>query len=158
MTDMPIEVVRSARRRRTAHCRIVDGKLRVLLPAGLAQEQEAAVVDKLVTRVIRKASSAEVDLAARARELAGRYGLRIPTHIEWSARQHTRWGSCSPDRGRIRISNRVASMPGWVLDWVLIHELAHLEVPDHGARFHALVDRYELRERATGYLIAKGET
>jgi hypothetical protein len=41
---------------------------------------------------------------------------------------------------------------------VLIHELAHLEVPDHGARFHALVDRYELRERATGYLIAKGET
>jgi predicted metal-dependent hydrolase len=48
-------------------------------------------------------------------------------------------------------------MPGWVLDWVVIHELAHLEVPDHGDRFQALVARYELGERAKGYLMAKSE-
>jgi hypothetical protein len=48
-------------------------------------------------------------------------------------------------------------MPAWVLDWVLIHELAHLEVPDHGPRFKSLVDRYELAERATGYLMARSE-
>jgi hypothetical protein len=48
-------------------------------------------------------------------------------------------------------------MPGWVLDWVLIHELAHLEIGDHGRRFQALVGRYELAERATGYLMAKSE-
>ncbi len=48
-------------------------------------------------------------------------------------------------------------MPEWVLDWVLVHELAHLAVPDHGDRFKALVSRYELGERAEGYLIAKSE-
>ena len=51
----------------------------------------------------------------------------------------------------------MATMPGWVLDWVLVHELAHLTIPDHGARFKALVSRYELGERAEGYLIAKSE-
>jgi hypothetical protein len=40
---------------------------------------------------------------------------------------------------------------------VLIHELAHLEVADHGPRFQALVRRYELAERAEGYLIAMSE-
>jgi hypothetical protein len=44
-----------------------------------------------------------------------------------------------------------------VLDSVLIHELAHLEEADHGPRFQTLVERYELTERARGYLIAKGE-
>jgi predicted metal-dependent hydrolase len=44
-----------------------------------------------------------------------------------------------------------------VLDWVMIHELAHLEEPNHGSRFKALVGRYELAERARGYLMAKGE-
>jgi hypothetical protein len=48
-------------------------------------------------------------------------------------------------------------MPGWVLDWVLVHELAHLEVANHGERFKMLVSRYELAERAEGYLIAKAE-
>jgi hypothetical protein len=48
-------------------------------------------------------------------------------------------------------------MPGWVLDSVLIHELAHLAVPNHGPNFQALVARYRLGERAKGYLIAKGE-
>jgi hypothetical protein len=48
-------------------------------------------------------------------------------------------------------------MPHWVLDWVLVHELAHLEVSNHGERFKALVGRYPLAERAEGYLIAKSE-
>ncbi len=55
------------------------------------------------------------------------------------------------------MSNRLAAMPGWVLDWVLVHELAHLEVANHGPRFQVLVGRYELAERAKGYLMAKGE-
>jgi hypothetical protein len=40
---------------------------------------------------------------------------------------------------------------------VLVHELAHLAVTDHGEKFQALVGRYELGERAEGYLIAKSE-
>jgi predicted metal-dependent hydrolase len=59
--------------------------------------------------------------------------------------------------GRIRISDRLATVPDWVLDWVILHELAHLAVPDHGERFQALVSQYELGERAEGYLIAMSE-
>lgn len=68
-----------------------------------------------------------------------------------------RWGSCTPSQGRIRISERLADVPPWVLDYVLVHELAHLEVPGHGTEFQQLVHRYELTERATGYLIALDE-
>jgi predicted metal-dependent hydrolase len=48
-------------------------------------------------------------------------------------------------------------MPPWVLDSVLVHELAHLEVSGHRPEFRKLVARYELTERATGYLIAISE-
>lgn len=157
MSDLQVEVVRSSKRKRTAQAYVAEGRLRVLVPAGLSPQEEAAVVENLVSRAERKLSSAGVDLEARAIELAERYGLPRPVTIEWSNRQNTRWGSCTPSGGRVRISDRLASMPGWVLDWVVVHELAHLEVPDHGERFQALVDRYELAERAKGYLMARGE-
>ena len=66
-------------------------------------------------------------------------------------------GSCTAAERSIRISNRLASMPGWVLDSVLVHELAHLDEPNHGPRFKALVDRYQLTERAKGYLMAMSD-
>lgn len=157
MPDLPVEVIRSKKRKRTAQAYIVDGRLRVLVPASLSSEEESIVVENLVARATRKLSSAAVDLEARAKQLARQYELPIPASIEWSDRQLTRWGSCTPSYGRVRISNRLASMPGWVLDWVVIHELAHLEAPNHGERFQGLVSRYELRERAEGYLIAKSE-
>jgi predicted metal-dependent hydrolase len=47
-------------------------------------------------------------------------------------------------------------MPRWVLDYVIVHELAHLVERGHGPAFNALVDRYAKAERARGYLIAKG--
>lgn len=43
-------------------------------------------------------------------------------------------------------------MPEYVLDYVLLHELAHLLVPDHGPRFWALLEAYPRTERARGYL------
>jgi predicted metal-dependent hydrolase len=42
-----------------------------------------------------------------------------------------------------------------VIDYVIVHELAHLEVAGHGADFWKLADRYPKAERAIGYLIAK---
>jgi len=44
-------------------------------------------------------------------------------------------------------------MPGWVIDYVLVHELAHLLEAGHGPKFQALVDRYPQAERARGYLM-----
>ncbi|HEX6221549.1 MAG TPA: M48 family metallopeptidase [Acidimicrobiia bacterium] len=157
MTELPVDVVRSTRRKRTLSARLVDGRLEVRVPAGMEPAEEAKLVDDLLARARRKISSATVDLGRRATELAIRYRLPQPASVEWSSRQMKRWGSCTPDEGRIRISERLADMPPWVLDSVLVHELAHLQVSGHGPEFQELIDRYELTERATGYLIAVTE-
>jgi Protein of unknown function DUF45 len=157
MSDLPVDVVRSKRRKRTAQAYIKEGRLKVLVPFGMAADEEALLVDGLVARVSRKVLSTEVDLVQRARALARKYRLSVPKRIEWSDRQMSRWGSCTPSEGTIRISNRLASMPAWVLDSVLVHELAHLDEANHGPRFKALVGRYELSERAKGYLMAMSE-
>ena len=52
----------------------------------------------------------------------------------------------------MRLSHRLQTMPAWVVDYVLVHELAHLVEPSHDARFWSLVDGYPRAERAKGYL------
>lgn len=157
MAELSVDVIRSKRRKRTLSARVIDGRIEVRVPAGMDPEEEMRLVDELLARARRKISSATVDLRRRAAELAARYRLPTPVSVEWSSRQMKRWGSCTPDDGRIRISDRLADMPPWVLDSVLVHELAHLEVNGHGPEFQDLVDRYELTERARGYLIAVTE-
>ncbi len=156
-TAVPVEVIRSTRRRKTVQARLVDGVLRVHLPAHLSTAEEERWVREMRQRVMRKRSAAGIDLLARATGLARRHGLPEPAEIAWSDRQQSRWGSCSVESGRIRVSSRLAECPGWVLDYVIVHELAHLVVPGHGPRFWALVDRYPRTERARGYLMAKDE-
>lgn len=128
-----------------------------MVPDGLDPDEEARLVGQVCERVMRKATSAEIDLAERAAELSVKYGLATPVTVEWSERQKRRWGSCTPQDGHIRISSRLATLPEWVLDSVLVHEMAHLEVADHSPEFQEIVNRYELTERATGYLMAVGE-
>ena len=112
------------------------------------------MVDELVAKVRKKARAGSVDLRARAATLARRFDLPAPEEITWSSRQNTRWGSCTSADGRIRVSDRLASVPPFVLDYVIVHELAHLLVNGHGPEFDGLVRRYELAERARGYLMA----
>jgi predicted metal-dependent hydrolase len=94
----------------------------------------------------------------RAQELNRRYfdGRLTWTAIRYVPNQQKRFGSCTPERGTIRISDRLQDVPDWVRDYVLVHELAHLEEPNHSARFWKLVRRYPKTERAIGFLIALG--
>ncbi len=102
------------------------------------------------------ASHAErIDLERRVHDLARRHGLPPPRSVVWAENQAERWGSCTPDARSIRVSSRLAAFPVWVLDYVIVHELAHLVEPNHGPAFHDLVARYPLAERARGFLIAK---
>ena len=153
---MNVEVVRSARRRKTVQARMVDGVLRVYIPARMSKEEERRWVDEMSARMHRRASAARIDLTARARTLARQYGLQTPSSIRWVDNQESRWGSCTPRDRTIRISSRLGREPIWVIDYVIVHELAHLSVADHGPRFWRLVERYPLAERARGFLIARG--
>jgi predicted metal-dependent hydrolase len=154
--SVKVEVVRSPRRRKTVQAREVNGVLRVSIPATMTKADEERWVAEMVRRMERRSRSDGVDLCRRAEQLAGRFGLPVPKVIRWADNQEWRWGSCTPSEGTIRISSRLVAEPGWVLDYVIVHELAHLEVPRHDAHFWALVNRYPLAERARGFLIARG--
>lgn len=153
---MKVEVVRSARRRKTVQARQVGGVLRISIPASMTAADEQRWVAEMVRRMERQTAARRIDLAARAEALAARYGLRRPDHIRWVDNQEWRWGSCTPSDRTIRISSRLVGEPGWVLDYVIIHELAHLSVARHDARFWGLVGRYPRAERARGFLMARG--
>jgi predicted metal-dependent hydrolase len=151
-----VEVIRSARRRKTVQAREVGGVLRVSIPATMSRAEEQRWVTEMVQRMERRAATATTDLTRRAAALATRYDLGRPVSIRWSDHQEWRWGSCTPQEGSIRISSRLGKEPRWVLDYVIVHELAHLTAPGHDARFWALVNRYPRTERARGFLIARG--
>ena len=153
---LPVRIIRSSRRRKTLSASVVDGTIEVRVPAGMAPDEERSQVQGLVDRVQRKYAAGPIDVHRRAVALADRYGLPRPQEVTWVANQQRRWGSCSPASRRIRISDRLATYPTWVLDYVLVHELAHLVEPNHSPAFHAIVARYPKAERATGFLIAKG--
>jgi predicted metal-dependent hydrolase len=153
-----VEVRRSARRRRTVQAYRSGGKTIVLIPAGLSADEEDRWVDMMVARLdkgARRRRPGDEELQQRAQDLSQRFfdGVADPVSVRWSDRQQRRWGSCTPAEGTIRLSRRLSGMPTWVLDYVLVHELAHLLVPDHSPRFWEHVERYPLAERAKGFLM-----
>ena len=151
-----IEIVRSTRRRRTVSARLRGDVLLVRVPTGLSELEERDYVERLSRQITRRNSSATVDVAAAAHALARRFDLPKPVTVRWVGNQSDRWGSCTPSNGELRISDRLAGYPRWVLDYVLVHELAHLVEANHSAAFWSLVNRYPKAERARGFLMAKG--
>ncbi|MGC8472722.1 MAG: M48 family metallopeptidase [Acidimicrobiales bacterium] len=153
----PAVVVRtSSRRRKTATAFWENGQIVVVLPSHVPKADRAGIVDRLVARVLAKrprATTSDDALVARAELLADRYveGIR-PTSIRWVTNQGKRWASCSPQTGEIRISHRLRTVPGWVLDATIVHELAHLLHADHSTAFHAVANRYPRQHDAHVFL------
>lgn len=154
--ELPVKVIRSNRRKKSSAARVVDGVIEVRIPSWMTPDEEEAAVADLVRRVrrARRVQRAGNDLEERSAALAAQYDLPLPSSIRWVTNQNTRWGSCSIGSGAIRISSRLADVPAWVLDFVVLHELTHLVEADHGPAFHALMDRYPRGERAEGFLDA----
>ena len=149
-----VTVIRSENRRKTVSARVTGGAIEVRIPSWLPPADEQRVVNDFVDRFEKRRRCWQVDLGARARGLAAAHGLPEPRSITWSTRQRQLWGSCSVHSGDIRISHRLAEVPPWVLDYVIVHELAHLVEAKHTPAFHALVNRYPRAQRAIGYLQA----
>ena len=137
-----------------------SGRTIVLIPAAFTPAEErrwvAQMVAKLQTREERRRRSlgGDAELMARARALSAAHldGAAEPVSVRWVDNQQRRWGSCTPADGSIRLSSRLRTMPDYVVDYVLVHELAHLLEAGHDARFWALVARYPRAERARGFL------
>ncbi len=166
---VPVRIIVSERRTRTMSGRFVAGSLEVRVPIGVPDE----VISRFVTKVRQKEDARRalgtgpVDRAAqnealhrRALALSQTYfgGLLVPTRVQYVTNQATLHGSCSVRTGEVRVSHRLAAMPSWVRDYVLVHEIAHLQVPNHSRAFWRLVARYPLMERARGFLMGAGLT
>ena len=131
-----VEVRRSKRRRRTVSAYRDGDRIVVLIPASMTRAQEAEWVETMVARLQkseRRRRPSDDDLMRRALRLSDEYlgGLAQPESMRWVDNQRSRWGSCTPGDRSIRLSARLQQMPAWVVDYVLVHELAHLLEAGH---------------------------
>jgi predicted metal-dependent hydrolase len=157
MDEPTVEIRRSTRRRRTVSAYRRGDTVVVLMPAGLSAAQERKHVDALLARLAKsrtRARPTDEVLGERAETLRRRYLPEAPepSSIRFVDNQLRRWGSCTVLDRSIRLTSRLAELPGWVLDYVIVHELAHLIETAHNARFDDLVARYPRTERAIGFL------
>jgi hypothetical protein len=150
-----VEVVRSKRRSKSYAGRLADGVLRVTVPAWMGAGDEQRAVAEMTDRFRRKMSTERIDLRRRMLHLHRTLDLPAAREIRWSDDMSSRWASCTPATSTIRVSTRIAAFPDWVVDYVLVHEMAHLRHPGHDRAFWDAVNVYGRAERAIGYLIAK---
>lgn len=118
--------------RRAATVDVVDGRLVVTSPP-----LEKRSTAELLERWFRSEARREIEerVAQRSREMA------ISAKRITIRDQKTRWGSASRS-GTLSFSWRLVMCPPWVLDYVVVHELAHLKVSGHGRGFWRLVERH----------------
>jgi predicted metal-dependent hydrolase len=151
-----VEVRISKRRKKTAGAHWEGDRIVVVVPVHLRGAQRDEMVDELARRLLRHRPNLHASdelLQQRATSLSHRYlGGVSPTSIRWSSTQTKRWGSCTLATGEIRISQRLRVTPSWVLDAVIVHELAHLLEPNHSPRFRELERRYPRRTEADTFL------
>ena len=112
-----------------SHSRIV---LRVRPGADRAKRQ--AILDEWYREQIKKAVP---QLVAKWEPLMDVKVARI--HVQ---RMKTKWGSCNAAAGAIRLNTDLAKKPRECLEYLVVHEMAHLLEPTHNARFVALMDRF----------------
>lgn len=157
LTNPPVQVRRSKRRKRTVSAHREGDTIVVSIPARMTKAQEREWIGLMVERITaseRRRRPSDEQLFDRAIELSERYlsGRAQPQSVRWVDNQRARWGSATPVDGTIRISSRLRGAPPYVVDYVLLHELAHLLRGDHSKAFWALLAGYPQLERAKGFL------
>jgi len=151
-----VEVRVSTRRKKTAGAHWEGDRIVVVVPSHLRGSERDRMVESLAGRLARHRPhlhASDEHLEERARALGRTYldGV-VPASIRWSSAQTARWGSCTIETREIRISERLRTAPPWVLDAVIVHELAHLLEPNHSPRFRGLESRYPRRHEADLFL------
>lgn len=156
---MEIKIIRSRRRRKTASARMKNGVLEIRLPAWILPAKAQKIIDKFTQSFEKRkmpSITSNTELSKLANKLNRQYfqGKLKYSSICWSKNQNSLHGSCSAKNGTIRISSKLKTVPKWVLQAIIVHELTHLLVPNHSKKFWQIANRYPLMERARGYLLA----
>ena len=160
---LEVELTKKRIKRMNMRINEPDGRIVISAPYGTPDFEIAAFVrskrswiDKNVARILQRAKihpepQTRAEKEARRRDLKRRIAERLP-YIEevtglrcngWTVRDmHTRWGSCNTKTHHINLSLMLATRSDAELDYVILHELVHTLVPDHGADFYALMDRF----------------
>ncbi len=151
-----VEVRVSSRRKKTAGAHWEGDRIVVVVPThlrGADRDDMVAHLTKRLTRHRPHLHASDAFLEERARHLGAVYldGVE-PSSIRWATNQTKRWGSCTLATREIRISSRLRVAPQWVLDAVIIHELAHLLEPNHSPRFRQLESRFPRKHDADLFL------
>jgi Zn-dependent protease with chaperone function len=145
--DRPeVEIRASTRRKKTGVAHWSGSRIVVQIPARVRGRERRVFVDELVERLLTQRpqnSAGDGALEERARFLADLYNDGVmPASVRWVTNQSSRWASCSPDTREIRVSSRLRQCPEWVIDAVLVHELAHLQEADHATAFYEIANRH----------------
>jgi hypothetical protein len=145
--DRPeVEIRASPRRKKTGTAHWSGSRIVVQIPARLRGRERTVFVDNLVERLLTQRpqnTASDASLEERMRVLADLYNDGIvPSSVRWVDNQQARWASCSPGSREIRVSNRLRQCPEWVIDAVLVHELAHLQEADHSPLFYEIAERH----------------
>jgi hypothetical protein len=155
--DRPeVEIRASTRRKKTGAAHWSGSRIVVQIPARLRGRERTVFVDDLVERLLTQrpqSSAGDGALEERARVLADLYNDGVaPDRVRWVSNQRARWASCSPATREIRVSTRLRQCPEWVIDAVLVHELAHLQEADHSAVFYELANRHPRQGESSVFL------
>lgn len=145
--DRPeVEIRASTRRKKTGTAHWSGSRIVVQIPHRLRGRERAVFIDDLVGRLLTQRpqnAGGDASLEERARKLAELYNDGVaPSAVRWAKNQQSRWASCSPASREIRISSRLRQCPEWVIDAVLVHELAHLHEADHSPAFYEIAERF----------------
>ncbi|MCX9082853.1 MAG: M48 family metallopeptidase [Candidatus Methanoperedens sp.] len=159
---MEIKVIRSPDRKKTIQARMVEDTLHVYLPLGMQHEEERKIIEKMKKKIDKKMHKKQINnddyLITKFDEFNVKFfqGKLKVNSIEFVTNQERVNGSCTPNKGTIRLSHKLLDMPKWVLEYVIMHEMTHLVYPNHSKEFWVKVSEYEYTERARGFLMAKG--
>jgi len=140
--DRPeVEIRASTRRKKTGTAHWSGSRIVVLIPARMKGRERTSFVDDLVERLMTQRpqnSAGDASLEDRAKALAERYNDGVmPSSVRWVKNQQARWASQCPE---------------WVIDAVLVHELAHLQEAGHTTRFNEIADRFDRQEESALFL------
>jgi len=155
--DRPeVEIRASARRKKTGTAHWSGSRIVVQIPARLRGRERRTFVDDLVQRLLTQRpqnAAGDASLEERAAVLAELYNDGVlPASVRWVSNQRSRWASCSPASKEIRVSSRLRQCPEWVIDAVLVHELAHLQEADHSPAFYEIAHRHPRQSESALYL------